>query len=159
MHPEALFEFLIFLQYSIHKWCGYKFTELHKEINELNYFIKESGNSLEITIRNTETSKSKIVKQKEIIKALLSTVYASDIKYSMNNILKIQHEKGFYTRRHESYLLVKTLIDNLPIKKKEGVQFTNKERLLYLCILYLCGYQSGEEVQICNNENNVSFNQ
>ena len=158
LNANALFEFIAFLYNQI------EFTiKTAKDIQELKQRI----------LKKNTRDKLKYFAKTEIEKPInnyftfeITNSYNYNIKEYSNFENKKSIEQMYifnttYTNRHKQYMMVKNLEMGLPtVIRRNGVQYTNKERDFYLRIIYLCKYLYGNPENVCFTKyNSGTFNQ
>lgn len=166
LDKEAFWGFLVFLYHAADVFLKRKGISYGEKIKEINQFIKKSAssdNGLKITL--TSGRKKIEITDSVLMTAILSTFNCPD-DYWQNIMVKGLHcepvtgyttvpiklkdceytwkEPEEATERKKSYFVIKTIADELIHDRPEGVTYTNQEKILYLCILYLCQYLIGD---------------
>ena len=157
LNANALFEFIAFLYNQI------EFTiNTAKDIQELKQCI------LKKKIRDELKSIAKIDIEKPI-KTDITIEITDFYNYNIEDYSNFENKKSIeqmyifnttYTNRHKQYMMVKNLEMGLPtVIRRNGVQYTNKERDFYLRIIYLCKYLYGNPENVCFTKyNSATFN-
>lgn len=158
LNANALFEFIAFLYNQIEFT-----TDTAKDIQELKKLILKK----EIRDKLKSIAKTDIEKP---IKTNITIEITDFYNYNVPEYLNCQNKKHIeqtyifnttYTNRHKQYMMIKNLEIGLPtVIRKNGVQYTNKERDFYLRIIYLCKYLYGNPEDVCFTKyNSGTFNQ
>lgn len=176
LRKKAFWGFLVFLYHSTNSYFANRFVSYNQELEEINDFIKKNLSKLKIKL--TAGRKSKEITDPLLLAGLFATFHCKDDYYkdmvivndvtvqdhcftyeaSLGELSPLQQKPLSVTERHKSYIIVKTIANELITDRPDKVKYTNKERLLYLCILHLCGYLLGEIEKVCHNENNATIN-
>lgn len=157
LSPKATFDFIVFIWHELSKWL-YRGTieRMEDRINRLIARIDERPNdsmALDIKIgsRHFKFANQQFIKS--IIASFISSRLESDNKV----------ETIYPTKREIDYILVRTILQFLPIKHKKQKKgtFTQAERNLGLCVLWLTGelnHKKGDDpTEYCTNYNNATF--
>ncbi|WP_280745368.1 MULTISPECIES: hypothetical protein [unclassified Parabacteroides] len=155
LDDEALLDFIIFLYYHTFESSQNKFITYGSKVEEINKFITDNidNPNLKITISTKGRGNSYTITKPNLIKGLFA-VYRTNEPYVNYSIIRDDNPD---TLRKLSYVIIKNLIDNLPITKTPNIRYSNKERLLCLCVLYLCDFLLGNPKIVCHNDNNIVF--
>lgn len=154
LQPQPTFEFIAFLFRIIKSWSENQITTCGAKVNTILSLLKEDPEAklsmnIKVNSKNVEFNNSAFIQ--------------SMLEFYMSNNLRSQGLIELETKRVRErtiqYLLVKTLLDNLPIKidKPTEVKFIQAERDFALCTLYLCKLLLGDPAIVCTNNNNVTF--
>jgi len=161
LQPQPTFEFIAFLFRIIKSWSENQITTCGAKVNTIQSLLKEDPEAkLSMNIKVNSKNIKAISKNIEFNN---SSFIQSLLEFYMSNNLKSQGLIELETKRVRErtiqYLLVKTLLDNLPTKidKPAEVKFIQAERDLALCTLYLCKLLLGDPTIVCTNTNNVTF--
>lgn len=157
LSPKATFDFIIFLWHELFKWLHYGSEErTGDKIFQIIERIKEHPDDrLELDIKVGK--KHFTFFNEDFIKSIIANFTASDLEAS--NLI----EKSYPLKREIDYILIKTLLDNLPItyKKEKKGAYSQSERTLGLCVLWLTGeidHLKGDSPNIiCSKFNNATF--
>lgn len=162
LDKEAFWYFLVFLYSRTNSYFKNKWSSYGDKIKETNQFITAKINEgLKVTF--TSGRRKIEITDPFILKSLFATFqlpenYWQDIKIvhpiikkgQWQNIVTLKEynpawvEPEEATERKKSYFVIKTIADELIHERPEGVAYTNQEKILYLCILYLCQYLIGD---------------
>lgn len=157
LSPKATFDFIVFIWHELSKWL-YRGTieRMEDRINRLIARIDERPNdSMELDIK--VGSKHFKFANQQFIKSII----ASFISYRLESGNQV--ETIYPTKREIDYILVRTILQFLPIKHKKQKKgtFTQAERNLGLCVLWLTGelnHKKGDDpTEYCTNYNNATF--
>lgn len=157
LSPIATFEFIVFIWRELSKWL-YRGTieRMEDRVNRLINRIDERPNDkMEVDIKLG--SKHFKFTNQEFIKSLIASFVNSNLE-SGNQI-----ETIFPAKREIDYILVRTILQYLPIshKKQKKGAFTQAERNLGLCALWLTGelnHKKGDDpTDFCTKDNNATF--
>lgn len=157
LSPKATFDFIVFIWHELSKWL-YRGTieRMEDRINRLITRIDERPNdsmALDIKIGSRHF---KFANQ-QFIKSIIASFISSRLE-SGNKV-----ETIYPTKREIDYILVRTILQFLPIKHKKQKKgtFTQAERNLGLCVLWLTGelnHKKGDDpTEYCTNYNNATF--
>lgn len=166
LDKEAFWGFLVFLYHAANIFLKRKGISYGEKIKEINQFIKKSAcsdNGLKITL--TSGRKKIEITDSVLVTAILSTFNCPE-NYWQDIMVKGLHSEPIIgyttapvklkdldytwkepeeaTERKKSYFVIKTIADELIPERPQGVTYTNQEKILYLCILYLCQYLIGD---------------
>lgn len=162
LNPDALFEFIAFIYYSIELSDKYQIITYDAEIERINNVIRDNIDNLVVTIKSKDASKrlnEHPIDDPELLKRLLAAFNDSYTNKHRKDLLLVKSKsikKKNDTDRKKSYLLIKILKDNLPIKREDGVRLSNKENSLYTMILLLCKYiGEGKGVDYVSEEKRI----
>ena len=157
LSPVSTFEFILFLWDELWTWLNVGKTEFsEKRMKEaFNLMDKKPEEKVELDIKIGK--KHFIFKNERFVKSILASFISADIAFEN------QTETLYPTKREIDYILVKTLLDKLPIrhsKEKKG-NYTQAERNFALCVLWLTGElnhkRSDDPYFFCTKENNATF--
>lgn len=157
LSPKATFDFIVFIWHELSKWL-YRGTieRMEDRINRLVERIDERPNdSMELDIKIG--SKHFKFANQQFIKSIISSFINSRLE-SGNQV-----EAIYPTKREIDYILVRTILQFLPIKHKKQKKgtFTQAERNLGLCVLWLTGelnHKKGDDpTDYCTKDNNATF--
>lgn len=157
LSPKATFDFIVFIWHELSKWL-YRGTieRMEDRINRLVTQIDERPNdSMELDIK-VGRRHFKFANQ-QFIKSIIASFISSNLE-SGNQI-----ETIYPTKREIDYILVRTILQFLPIKHKKQKKgtFTQAERNLGLCVLWLTGelnHKKGDDpTDYCTKDNNATF--
>lgn len=157
LSPIATFEFIVFIWNELSKWL-YRGTieRMEDRIDKLVKRIDEHPNDkIELDIK--VGSKHFKFSNDTFLKSLIANFINSNLE-SGNQI-----ENIYPAKREIDYILVRTILQYLPIshrKQKKGA-FTQAERNLGLCVLWLTGelnHKKGDDpTDFCTKDNNATF--
>ena len=155
--PQATFEFIVFLWDVLQHWLlDGKVQFLKKKIKNVFKRIEEKPeDKIEIDLKVGK--KHYYFKDENFIKSILANFLNSDL-YAHNS-----WETIYPTKREVDYILIKTLLENLPInqKKEKKGNYSQAERNFSLCVLWLTGginhKKNDDPYLYCTKENNVTF--
>lgn len=157
LSSKATFDFIVFLWHELFKWLHYGSGERAGDrIFQIIERIKEHPDDrLKLDIK---VGKKHFTFFNEVfIKSIIANFTASDLEAS--NLI----EKSYPLKREIDYIFIKTLLDNLPItyKKEKKGAYSQSERTLGLCVLWLTGeidHLKGDSPNIiCSKFNNATF--
>lgn len=156
LSPKATFDFIVFIWHELYKWL-YRGTieRMEDRINRLVARIDERPNdSLALDIK--VGSKHFKFANQQFIKSIIASFVTSNLEAG-NKV-----ETIYPAKREIDYILVRTILRYLPIKhKKKKGRFTQAERNLGLCVLWLTGelnHRKGDDpTEYCTNYNNATF--
>lgn len=157
LSPIATFEFIVFIWRELSKWL-YRGTieRMEDRVNRLKNRIDERPNDkmkLDIKVG----SKHFKFANQQFIKSLIASFINSNPE-SGNQV-----EIIYPAKREIDYILVRTILQYLPIshKKQKKGTFTQAERNLGLCVLWLTGelnHKKGDDpTDFCTKDNNATF--
>lgn len=157
LSPIATFEFIVFIWRELSKWL-YRGTieRMEDRVNRLTNRIDEHPNDkMELDIK--VGSKHFKFANQQFIKSLIASFINSNPE-SGNQV-----EIIYPAKREIDYILVRTILQYLPIshKKQKKGTFTQAERNLGLCVLWLTGelnHKKGDDpTDFCTKDNNATF--
>lgn len=157
LSPIATFEFIVFIWRELSKWL-YRGTieRMEDRVNRLKNRIDERPNDkMELDIK--VGSKHFKFANQQFIKSLIASFISSNLE-SGNQV-----EIIYPAKREIDYILVRTILQYLPIthKKEKKGAFTQAERNLGLCVLWLTGelnHKKGDDpTDFCTKDNNATF--
>lgn len=157
LSPKATFDFIVFIWRELSKWL-YRGTieRMEDRINRLMARIDERSNdSMELDIKIG--SKHFKFANQQFIKSIIASFINSRLE-SGNQV-----ETIYPAKREIDYILVRTILQFLPIKHKKQKKgtFTQPERNLGLCVLWLTGelnHKKGDDpMDYCTKDNNATF--
>lgn len=157
LSPKATFDFIVFIWHELSKWL-YRGTieRMEDRINRLVTQIDERPNdSMELDIK-VGRRHFKFANQ-QFIKSIIASFISSNLE-SGNQV-----ETIYPTKREIDYILVRTILQFLPIKHKKQKKgtFSQAERNLGLCVLWLTGelnHKKGDDpTDYCTKDNNATF--
>ncbi|WP_289743853.1 hypothetical protein [Muribaculum intestinale] len=157
LSPIATFEFIAFIWRELSKWL-YRGTieRMEDRVNRLMNRIDERPNDkMELDIK--VGSKHFKFANQQFIKSLIASFINSNLE-SANQV-----EIIYPAKREIDYILVRTILQYLPIshKKQKKGAFTQAERNLGLCVLWLTGelnHKKGDDpTDFCTKDNNATF--
>lgn len=157
LSPIATFEFIVFIWRELSKWL-YRGTieRMEDRVNRLKNRIDEHPNDkMELDIK--VGSKHFKFANQQFIKSLIASFINSNPE-SGNQV-----EIIYPAKREIDYILVRTILQYLPIshKKQKKGAFTQAERNLGLCVLWLTGelnHKKGDDpTDFCTKDNNATF--
>ena len=157
LSPKATFDFIVFIWHELSKWL-YRGTieRMEDRINRLVTQIDERPNdSMELDIK-VGRRHFKFANQ-QFIKSIIASFISSNLE-SGNQV-----ETIYPTKREIDYILVRTILQFLPIKHKKQKKgtFSQAERNLGLCVLWLTGelnHKKGDDpTDFCTKDNNATF--
>lgn len=157
LYPKATFDFIVFIWHELSKWL-YRGTieRMEDRINRLVARIDERPNdSMELDIK--VGSKHFKFANQQFIKSIIASFINSRLE-SDNQV-----ETIYPAKREIDYILVRTILQFLPIKHKKQKKgtFTQTERNLGLCVLWLTGelnHKKGDDpTDYCTKDNNATF--
>lgn len=157
LSPIATFEFIAFIWRELSKWL-YRGTieRMEDRVNRLTNRIEERPNDkMELDIK--VGSKHFKFANQQFIKSLIASFINSNPE-SGNQV-----EIIYPAKREIDYILVRTILQYLPIshKKQKKGAFTQAERNLGLCVLWLTGelnHKMGDDpTDFCTKDNNATF--
>ena len=157
LSSKATFDFIVFIWYELYKWL-YRGTieRMEDRINRLVERIDERPNdSMELDIKIG--SKHFKFTNQQFIKSIIALFINSRLE-SGNQV-----ETIYPAKREIDYILVRTILQFLPIKHKKQKKgtFTQAERNLSLCVLWLTGelnHKKGDDpTDYCTKDNNATF--
>ena len=157
LFPKATFDFIVFIWRELSKWL-YRGTieRMEDRINRLVARIDERPNdSMELDIKIG--SKHFKFANQQFIKSIIASFINSRLE-SGNQV-----ETIYPAKREIDYILVRTILQFLPIKHKKQKKgtFTQAERNLGLCVLWLTGglnHKKGDDpTDYCTKDNNATF--
>jgi hypothetical protein len=157
LSPKATFEFILYLWNELTKWLYRGSIErMEDRVNRLVARIDEKPNdSIELDIK--VGSKHFKFANDKFIKSVIASFLNSNL--DSGNLV----ETIYPTKREIDYILICTLLRNLPIKHKKEKKgtFTQAERNFGLSVLWLTGelnHRKGDDpTDFCTKENNVTF--
>ena len=154
LQPQPTFEFIAFLFRIIKSWSEKQITTCGAKVNTILSLLKEDP-EVKLSMNIKVNSKNIEFNNSAFIQSLLEF-------YMSNNLISqglLERDPKRIRERTIQYLLVKTLLDNLPTKidKPAEVKFIQAERDFALCTLYLCKLLLGDPTIVCTNNNNVTF--
>lgn len=157
LSPKATFDFIVYLWNELTKWLYQGNIErMEDRVNRLVARIDERPNdSMELDIKIG--SKHFKFSNDTFIKSVISSFLNSNL--DSGNLV----ETVYPTKREIDYILICTLLRNLPIKHKKQKKgtFSQAERNLGLSVLWLTGelnHRKGDDpTDFCTKENNVTF--
>ncbi len=157
LSPKATFDFIVFLWHELFRWLHYGSKERTGDrlLRIIERIKERPDDRLELDIK---VGKRHFTFCNEtFIKSIISNFTASNIEAS--NLV----EKSYPLKREIDYILLKTLLDNLPIiyKKEKKGAYSQQERTLGLCVLWLTGEiehkKDDSPTIICSKFNNATF--
>lgn len=157
LSPTATFEFIAFLWHELSKWL-YRGTieRIEERVNRLVKRIDERPtDKMEVDIK-IGSKHFKFVNQR-FIKSIIALFVSSKLESGD------QIEIIYPAKREIDYILVRTILQYLPIshKKQKKGTFTQAERNLGLCVLWLTGelnHKKGDDpTDFCTKDNNATF--
>ena len=157
LSPIATFEFIVFIWRELSKWL-YRGTieRMEDRVNRLKNRIDERPNDkMELDIKIG--SKHFKFANQQFIKSLIASFISSNLE-SGNQV-----EIIYPAKREIDYILVRTILQYLPMshKKQKKGAFTQAERNLGLCVLWLTGelnHKKGDDpTDFCTKDNNATF--
>ena len=157
LSPIATFEFIAFIWRELSKWL-YRGTieRMEDRVNRLTNRIDEHPNDkMELDIK--VGSKHFKFANQQFIKSQIASFINSNPE-SGNQV-----EIIYPAKREIDYILVRTILQYLPIshKKQKKGAFTQAERNLGLCVLWLTGelnHKKGDDpTDFCTKDNNATF--
>lgn len=157
LSSKATFDFIVFIWHELSKWL-YRGTieRMEDRINRLVARIDERPNdSMELDIK--VGSKHFKFANQQFIKSIIASFINSRLE-SDNQV-----ETIYPAKREIDYILVRTILQFLPIKHKKQKKgtFTQAERNLGLCVLWLTGelnHKKGDDpTDYCTKDNNATF--
>ncbi len=157
LSPKSTFDFMVFIWHELSKWL-YRGTieRMEDRINRLVARIDERPNdNIELDIK-IGSRHFKFANQ-QFIKSIIANFINSRLE-SGNQV-----ETIYPTKREIDYILVRTILQFLPIKHKKQKKgtFTQAERNLGLCVLWLTGelnHKKGDDpTDYCTKDNNATF--
>lgn len=131
LSSEATFELIVFLWKELKKWKDYGSIEwVSKKIKRIFKLINDKPN---VTLKLDVKVDKKHVKfnNSDFIKSLFAVYLHADVQDYVENTRP--------KKREIDYILIKTLLDNLPIKCEKKGKYTQAERNLALSALWLTG--------------------
>lgn len=157
LSPKATFDFIVYLWNELSKWLYQGNIErMEDRVKRLVGRIDERPNdSLELDIKIG--SKHFKFSNNRFIKSVIASFLNSNL--DSGNIV----ERIYPTKREIDYILICTLLRNLPIKHKKQKKgtFSQSERNFGLSVLWLTGelnHRKGDDpTDFCTKENNVTF--
>lgn len=157
LSPKATFDFIVYLWNELSKWLYQGNIErMEDRMKRLVERIDERPNdSLELDIKIG--SKHFKFSNNSFIKSVIASFLNSNL--DSGNIV----ERVYPTKREIDYILICTLLRNLPIKHKKQKKgtFSQSERNFGLSVLWLTGElnhkKSDDPTDFCTKENNVTF--
>lgn len=157
LSPKATFDFIVFIWRELSKWLYRGTTErMEDRINRLVERIDGRPNdSMELDIKIGKKH-FKFANQ-QFIKSIIASFINSRLE-SGNQV-----ETIYPAKREIDYILVRTILQFLPIKHKKQKKgtFTQAERNLGLCVLWLTGelnHKKGDDpTDYCTKDNNATF--
>lgn len=157
LSPKATFDFIVFIWHELSKWLYHGTIErMEDRINRLVTQIDERPNdSMELDIK-VGRRHFKFANQ-QFIKSIIASFISSNLESGS------QVETIYPTKREIDYILVRTILQFLPIKHKKQKKgtFTQAERNLGLCVLWLTGelnHKKGDDpTDYCTKDNNATF--
>lgn len=155
LSPKATFEFILYLWHELYKWLYRGNIEMiDSRIKRLIARIDARPNDkLELDIK--VGGKHFRFSNEHFIKSLIANYVNSNIESGAEEI--------YPTKREIDYILICTLLRNLPIKHKKQKKgtFSQAERNLGLCVLWLTGelnHKKGDDpADYCAKDNNATF--
>lgn len=134
LSPTATFDFIVFIWHEVSKWL-YRGTieRMEDRINRLVARIDERPNdSMELDIKIG--SKHFKFANQNFIKSIIASFVSTNLE-SGNQV-----ETIYPAKREIDYILVRTILQFLPIKQKKQKKgkYTQAERNLCLCVLWPC---------------------
>lgn len=157
LSPTATFDFIAFLWHELSKWL-YRGTieRMEDRVKRLVKRIDERPNDqMELDVKIG--SKHFKFANQQFIKSIIASVVNSNLE-SGNQV-----EIIYPSKREIDYILVRTLLQFLPIKlnKPKKGAFTQAERNFALCALWLTGelnHKKGDDpTEFCTKDNNATF--
>lgn len=157
LSPIATFEFIAFIWRELSKWLYSGTIErMEDRVNRLKNRIDERPNDkMELDIK--VGSKHFKFANQQFIKSLIASFISSNLE-SGNQV-----EIIYPAKREIDYILVRTILQYLPLshKKQKKGAFTQAERNLGLCVLWLTGelnHKKGDDpTDFCTKDNNATF--
>lgn len=157
LSPKATFDFIVYLWYELFQWLHYGKSERTEEkVNHIMKRIEEHPtDKIELTIKVGK--KHFTFSNEYFIKSILANFLTSELD-SADTVETLYPQK-----REIDYILLKTLLVNLPIiyKKKKTGEYTQAERTFGLCVLWLTGelnHKKNDSPSIlCSQYNNATF--
>ncbi|MBD5358188.1 MAG: hypothetical protein HDR88_14550 [Bacteroides sp.] len=155
--PEPTFEFILYLWAILKKWIEYgKNERVADKIKRIKTRIDENPQDT-LSVDFKVGSKHFHFSNSDFIKVLIDNFAKSDL------LAGGLVEKTKIAKREADYILITTLLENLPIsrdKRKKGT-FSQAERNFGLSVLWLTGelnhYKNDDPTQFCSNDNNATF--
>ena len=128
--------------------------------------MEENWEKLQVQISTTDNKKLPVIKDKEVLHWIFLLRDSDRTRESQHDWIPIlERTDNKITTRKKSYIMVKTIanefVANSKITKDNPPKgaYTNKERVFYLCILYLCGYLVGDLTKRYDHKNTAPINQ
>lgn len=156
LSPKATFDFIAFIWHKLYTWLyNGKLEPIGDRINQLMARIDERPNdSIELDIK-IGGRHFKFADQ-TFIKSFISSYINADLETSCLT------ETIYPTKREIDYILVRTILQYLPIKHKKDKKgtFSQAERNLGLCVLWLTGelnHRKGDDPTEYCTKNNATF--
>lgn len=157
LSPKATFDFIVYLWNELTKWLYQGNIErMEDRVNRLVAKIDERPNdSMELDIKIG--GKHFKFSNDKFIKSVIASFLNSNL--DSGNLV----ETVYPTKREIDYILICTLLQNLPIKHKKQKKgtFSQAERNFGLSVLWLTGelnHRNGDDpTDFCTKENNVTF--
>lgn len=157
LSPTATFEFIAFLWHELSKWL-YRGTieRIEERVNRLVKRIDERSTDKMVVDFKIVSKHFKFVNQ-QFIKSIIALFVSSKLESGD------QIEIIYPAKREIDYILVRTILQYLPIshKKQKKGSFTQAERNLGLCVLWLTGElnhkKEDDPTDFCTKDNNATF--
>lgn len=174
---EAVWGFLVFLYFSVNNIYSDRKMPVTDIIKETNQFITTNLNN-NLKIKLTAGRKSKEITNPLILKALFAAFhcpeeYYMDMSYNHTFSLfgkthtlptsfretgsPIVDVPASITERHKSYIIIKTILDELLHCNTSKIYYPQTESIFCLCILHFYNYLLGETEKICNKYNIITL--
>lgn len=157
LSPKPTFEFIVFVWHELMKWLNGSIGEtIDIRIKRIIERIDTHPND-EIKIDIKVGNKHYYFRNNRFIKSLLALYTTSNL--ATKGCVEMINP----TKREVDYILVRTILEYLPIKyrKEKKGQFTQAERNLGLCVLWLTGeinHKKGDDpTDFCTKDNNATF--
>lgn len=174
---EAVWGFLVFLYFSVNRIYANKNMAITDIIEETNQFITANlDNNLKIKL--TAGRKSKEITHPLILKALFAVFhcqkeYYMDMQYDTTstifgksytltnsfrkNGVPIIEVPTSITERHKSYIIIKTILNELLHCDTSKRYYPQTESIFCLCILHFYDYLLGQTDKVCDKNNIITL--
>lgn len=156
--PEPTFDFILYLWDILKRWIyNGRRERVAERMKRLKTRIDQNPND-EISVDFSVGSKHFTFSNSDFIRVLLNHFDKADL------LAGGLVENTRISKREADYILIKTLLDNLPILslniRKKGT-FSQAERNFGLSVLWLTGelnhHKNDDPTPLCSNDNNATF--
>lgn len=166
LDKNAFWVFLVFMYQAIESSVTKEWVTVDEEVERIYRFVEENWEKLQVQISTTDNKKLPVIKDKEVLHWIFLLRDSDRTRKSQHDWIPIlERTDNKITTRKKSYIMVKTIanefVANSKITKDNPPKgaYTNKERVFYLCILYLCGYLVGDLTKRYDHKNTAPINQ